>query len=65
MNCLEMDRDLELCHKAYYEYRNNPMAEDGILFKCFNEEETAEVKKIMKGLYPEVPVYFTYLIFIK
>jgi len=56
-------RDLDLCARADYEYRTNPFAKDGILFKCFNKEDVDKLKRIMTNLYPHVPVYFKWLIF--
>jgi len=54
-------RDIELCEKANYEFHNNPLAKDGVLFKCFNSEEAKLLKNFMNKIYPEVPCYFTYL----
>lgn len=56
-------RNLDLCERAEYEHRTNPSAKEGILFKCFNKEEVDMLKKMMKSLYPHVPVYFKWLVF--
>jgi len=56
-------KDVDLCVRADYEYRTNPFAKDGVLFRCFNKEEADKLKKMMKNLYPHVPVYFKWLIF--
>jgi len=57
-------RDYALFRKAAWEYHNNPSAANGILFKCFNQEEAMAYKKAMGILYPDVPVHVSWLEFV-
>ena len=57
-------RDFELCKCANDIFHQRPeIAEDGILFNCFNRAEADMIKRIMDDLYPKVPIYFAYLEF--
>lgn len=57
-------RDLSLFSYAAKQFRENPLARDGILFKCINEDEAIYYKKIMKKLYPDVKVFTQWYVFI-
>lgn len=57
------DRDYDLFRKAAWEHQHNPDAENGIHFKCFNQEEAILYKFTMQLLYPEVPVTVSWMEF--
>lgn len=55
------DRDHELCKLAAKNYACNSLAKNGILFRCFNNQEAENLKRIMTELYPDVPIFFEIL----
>ena len=57
------ERDYVLFRKAAWEFRNNPDAKNGILFKCFNQKEAALYKEAMGQLYPGIPVFTSWMDF--
>jgi hypothetical protein len=55
--------NLKLCAKAAHEYRTNPKARDGIQFECYNKEDANLIRASMALLYPDIPIYFTWMKF--